>query len=279
MSTAPSIRVPSAAAAGADGRPAGWRSPPRSGQTAKLPVVARADRGRCSSRSWSCIATSLSSGRTSHGNGGWVLFPDATDPRRPTEEILSGGVGHPGRCWSASVSPSSAPRSACCARSASPTGCPGPGSSAASRCCCSSLFTFLFSPGMIPSYLVVKELGLLDTYGALVLPVLVSVVQPRRGARLLPGHPRGAVRGRPARRRGRLRILLRIVLPLSKAVIAVVGLFYAVDVLERCFNAALHRRPRQAGRCRPVLRTYVLQGDTFNAKAMGITVLPASTSL
>ena len=36
------------------------------------------------------------------------------------------------------------------------------------------LLTFLFTPGMIPSYLMVKELGMLDSYGALIAPVLVN---------------------------------------------------------------------------------------------------------
>lgn len=37
-----------------------------------------------------------------------------------------------------------------------------------------ALFTMLFSPGIIPSFLMVKELGLLDSYAALVLPTLMS---------------------------------------------------------------------------------------------------------
>ena len=99
------------------------------------------------------------------------------------------------------------------------------------------LFTMLFTAGIIPNYLLVKQLGLLDTYAALILPGADQRLQPGGDAQLLHEHPAGAARRARIDGASELQILCRIVLPLSKAVLAVIALFYAVGYWNTFFNA------------------------------------------
>ena len=125
------------------------------------------------------------------------------------------------------------------------------------------LLTFLFPPGIIPSYLVVKQLHLLDTYAALILPTALSafnVIIVRGFFMSIPGELTDSARIDGA---GEIRILLRIIMPLSKAVIAVVGLFYAVGYWNAFFNAVLYLSDNQKWPLQLVLRTYVLQGSSL----------------
>ncbi|ONK15394.1 carbohydrate ABC transporter permease [Streptomyces sp. MP131-18] len=122
------------------------------------------------------------------------------------------------------------------------------------------LFTFLFPPSMLPSYLVVKNLGLLDTYWALTLPVAINVfnlVIMRGFFQALPGELYDAARIDGA---GELTVLTRIVLPLSKPVIAVIGLFYAVGYWNSFFHAILYLNDSSDWPLQAVLQTVVTQG-------------------
>ena len=108
------------------------------------------------------------------------------------------------------------------------------------------LGAMIFSPGMIPSYLLVKELGLLNSYAALVLPGLISawnLIIVRNFFMNIPQRADGRRAGR--RRQRRRRSSTSIVLPLSKAVLAVIALFYGVGLWNLFFNA--HALPAGTG--------------------------------
>ena len=93
---------------------------------------------------------------------------------------------------------------------------------------------------------MVKQFDLLDSWWSLILPVLVNafnVIVMRAFFQELPQElfESAAIDGAST-----ATILIKIVLPLSKAVLAVIGLFYAVGVLERLLQrAALHPDHRQ----------------------------------
>lgn len=123
------------------------------------------------------------------------------------------------------------------------------------------LITFLFSPGIIPSYLVVKQLGMLDSYASLVLPTAISAFNVVIVRGFFQNIPRELLDSARIDGAGEWRILGRIVLPLSKAVIAVVGLFYAVSYWNSFFSALLYLSDSQKWPLQLVLRTYVLQGS------------------
>ncbi|MCM2410336.1 MULTISPECIES: carbohydrate ABC transporter permease [unclassified Streptomyces] len=137
-----------------------------------------------------------------------------------------------------------------------------------------ALFTMLFNAGIIPNFLLVKGLGLYDTYAALVMPTLVSafnLVVLRSFFMNLPQELYDAAKVDGA---GDLRILVRIVLPLSKAVLAVISLFYAVTYWNAFFNSLLYLNDSDKWPLPMVLRTYVLQGQSLNSASAGEVLAP-----
>jgi putative aldouronate transport system permease protein len=131
------------------------------------------------------------------------------------------------------------------------------------------LFALLFSPGIIPSYLVVKSLGMLDTYWSLILPVAVNafnVIVLRAFFMELPSEVLESARMDGA---GDLAILFRIVLPLSKAVLAVIGLFYAVAYWNAFFSALLYLNDTAKWPLQLVLRTYVVNQTQLGVDQLG----------
>ena len=91
------------------------------------------------------------------------------------------------------------------------------------------IFTMYFSGGMIPGYLNIKELGLLNSFWSLVLPGLIStynMILMRTFFSSLPEEIEESARIDGA---GEFTILVRIILPLSKAMLATIALFYAVS--------------------------------------------------
>ncbi len=137
-----------------------------------------------------------------------------------------------------------------------------------------ALFTMLINAGIIPNLLLVKGLGLYDTYAALVMPTLVSafnLVVLRSFFMNLPEELYDAAKVDGA---GDFRILVRIVLPLSKAVLAVISLFYAVTYWNAFFNSLLYLNDSDKWPLPMVLRTYVLQGQSLNAASAGEVLAP-----
>lgn len=122
-----------------------------------------------------------------------------------------------------------------------------------------SLFTLLFVPGIIPNYLTVKSLGLLNTYSALILPVMINAFNLVVMRQFFMAIPQELIDSARIDGAGDLRILTTIVLPLSGAVIAVVALFYAVAYWNAFFNALLYLNDNSMWPLQLVLRNYVLQ--------------------
>jgi putative aldouronate transport system permease protein len=141
------------------------------------------------------------------------------------------------------------------------------------------LFTLLFVPGIIPMFLVVKQLGLLDSLWSLILPGALGAfnfVVLRTFFMNVPGELLESARIDGA---SDFTILRRIVMPLSKAVIAVVGLFYAVGFWNAFFNALLYLNDTSKWPVQVILRTYVLQGKSLSADQLGVHPPPQPQSL
>lgn len=139
------------------------------------------------------------------------------------------------------------------------------------------LLTFLIYPGLVPSYLVVTGLGLKNSLLSLILPTAVSVfnlVVVRSFFMGIPAELFDSARIDGASEWG---ILFRIVLPLSKAVIAVVGLFYAVGYWNAFFNAVLYIDDADLWPIQLVLQSYILAGQTPSVTGAAIS-LPGVTA-
>lgn len=129
------------------------------------------------------------------------------------------------------------------------------------------LATMFFSAGIIPNFLLIKGLGLLDSLWALIIPGLISafnMIVIRNFFMNLPGELIEAARIDGA---GEWRVFLQIVLPLSKPVLAVMALFYAVGYWNSYFNALLYINDSEKWPIQVVLQQYVLAGVTIPGSA------------
>ena len=106
------------------------------------------------------------------------------------------------------------------------------------------VFTMYFGGGLIPTFLVVKGLGLLDSRWALILPGLVgtwNMIVMRTSFKAIPPSLEESARIDGA---NDFTILFRIIAPVAKATIAVMILFYAVGHWNSWFNAAIYLTDR-----------------------------------
>ncbi|MFJ7295366.1 carbohydrate ABC transporter permease [Streptomyces collinus] len=187
---------------------------------------------------WIVIVTSLSSKKTITEAGGLVLIPkDITFIAY--QELLSGGqvtraaivsvcVTLAGTLFSMAVSVLAA------------YGLSRSGSLGHRWLLMTLLATMFFGAGLIPTYLLVQSLGLTDTYLALILPSAVSVFNILVLRAFFMGISPELVDSARIDGAGDWRILWQIVIPLSRAVIAVITLFYAVGYWSAWFNASIY---------------------------------------
>ncbi|MFE2429886.1 carbohydrate ABC transporter permease [Streptomyces sp. NPDC059373] len=142
------------------------------------------------------------------------------------------------------------------------------------------LITLLFAPGMIPVYLMVKQMHMLDTYWALIIPSAVSafnIVIVRGFIQAIPQELFDSARMDGA---GEWRIFWSLVLPLSRAVIAVVGLFIAVGYWNNYFGPLLYLNDQTKWPLQLVMRSFVLQNHvTSNSSATPGQAAPPAQSV
>lgn len=138
------------------------------------------------------------------------------------------------------------------------------------------LLTFLLYPGLVPSYLVVTGLGLKNSLWSLILPTAISVFNLVVIRAFFQNIPQDLLDSARIDGAGEFRILARIVLPLSKAVIAVVGLFYAVGYWNVWFNALIYIDDNDKTPIQRVLQSFVLAGQAPNTSGgtVGVTMPP-----
>jgi len=103
-----------------------------------------------------------------------------------------------------------------------------------------AVFTMFFNGGLIPNYVLVNGLGLRNTIWAIVLPNAISVFNLLVMKAFFESLPTELEEAAAVDGLDTYRILLRIVLPLSKAVLATMVLFYAVAFWNSWFSAFLY---------------------------------------
>jgi putative aldouronate transport system permease protein len=224
------------------------------------------------------ISTSLASQKQVILSGGFVLWPDDAN-LAAYRAIFSGGVVSRAVLVSFFITTvGTAISLACTAMLAYALS--RPGSLAHKSLLMVVLLSLLFTPGIIPSYLMVKAMGLLNSYWALIIPTAVNafnVIVMRAFFMELPSEVLESARIDGA---SEARILLRVVLPMSKAVMAVVGLFYAVSYWNAFFNAMLYINDNDKWPLQLVLRTYVVNNAMLGTDQLGSSdTLPPQQSI
>ena len=123
-------------------------------------------------------------------------------------------------------------------------------------------FTMIFSGGLIPTYLLVISLNLYNTMWALILPVAVSawnlIVARTFFQQTIPDELLEATTLDGA---GNTQFFLRVVLPLSKSIIAVMVLFYAVNHWNSYFNALIYLKSAEKYPLQLVLRNILFENS------------------
>ncbi|MDF2670300.1 MAG: transporter permease [Paenibacillus sp.] len=124
------------------------------------------------------------------------------------------------------------------------------------------LFTFLFSAGIIPTYLIVKATGLLNSVWALIIPVLISPWNLIVFSQFFKSIPEELNEAALIDGAGPFTVFGRIILPLSKPALATFGLFYAVSHWNAYFSGILYISNPKLWPIQVLLRQIVVVNDT-----------------
>ena len=129
------------------------------------------------------------------------------------------------------------------------------------------VFTMVFSAGMIPTYLVVKQTGLIDSIWALIVPSMVSVYNFIVMKAFFEGLPNDVFESSRIDGAGEFKILIEIVLPLSLPIIMTIGLYYAVDHWNTYMAAVLYMTSRDKMPLQVILRRLIQSASTQDLNA------------
>lgn len=136
------------------------------------------------------------------------------------------------------------------------------------------LFTMLFQGGLIPTYFIVKELNMIDTLWALMIPGLISAFNLIIMRDFFSSVPFELIESAKIDGAHELTVLIRIVLPLSLPSLAAFGLFYAVGIWNQYFSAIMYINSPEKWPVQVLLRQIVVlaSGGLGDSGSSGETV-------
>ncbi|MFF3023241.1 carbohydrate ABC transporter permease [Gottfriedia sp. NPDC057948] len=124
------------------------------------------------------------------------------------------------------------------------------------------VFTMFFSGGLIPTYLVVKDLGMLNTMWAMIIPKAIAVWNLIVARSFFESSiPNELLEAGKIDGCSNTRFFLKIVLPLSKPIIAVMVLFYAVGNWNSYFDALIYLNDESLYPLQLILRNILIQNQ------------------
>jgi putative aldouronate transport system permease protein len=135
------------------------------------------------------------------------------------------------------------------------------------------LVTILFNPGIIPNYIIVRDLGMINSIWSLIIPVLISgwnVILMKSFFDNIPPELEDAAVIDGCTDLG---TFFRIVLPLSAPALAAFGLFYAVGYWNTFFNAILFINDYAKVPLQVVLRNMLIDSDTTTGGAAAVEMI------
>ncbi|MCR4577832.1 MAG: carbohydrate ABC transporter permease [Clostridiales bacterium] len=122
------------------------------------------------------------------------------------------------------------------------------------------VFTMFFSGGLIPSFLLVKSLGLIDTYASMILPGLVSAYNLTIMRNYFQSLPEEIEESCMIDGAGRMRIFWQFILPLSTPILATVALWLAVGHWNAWFDVLIYISDKDKRTLQVVLRNIIVTG-------------------
>jgi putative aldouronate transport system permease protein len=152
------------------------------------------------------------------------------------------------------------------------------------------LIPFLFQAGLIPTYMVVQKLGLVDSLYAIILPGAISVTNTFVMKGFFEGLPEELEEAARLDGANEIQVLWHVILPLSKPVLMTVSLFYAVALWNEFFSPILYLTDSKLMPLPVLLRNILLAANineyvesdafsnaplqAFKAASVFITMLP-----
>ena len=134
------------------------------------------------------------------------------------------------------------------------------------------IFTMYFSGGMIPSFLLIKNLHMLDTVWALVLPGAISTFNMIITRTAFANIPASLEESAMLDGANDMVVLFRIVIPLSMPTLAVILLYYAVGHWNSWFSAMIYLNTREKYPLQLILREILILSDTDEGFMMSETI-------
>lgn len=126
------------------------------------------------------------------------------------------------------------------------------------------------SGGLIPIYLTIKNVGLLDTFWVMVIPFAVSSYNIIVARTFFNNSiPAGLWEAAQVDGCGTIRYFISIVLPLSKAILAVIGLWTAVGIWNSWFNALIYLTNENLQPLQLILRRLLISNQLLQTQATG----------
>ncbi|MFJ7699320.1 carbohydrate ABC transporter permease [Lysinibacillus fusiformis] len=123
------------------------------------------------------------------------------------------------------------------------------------------VFTMFFSGGLIPTYLLIRDLGMINTFWVMIIPNAVAVWNIIIMRTFFQSIPYELEESAMIDGAGNFRILWSIVLPLSLPVMAVMVLFYAVGHWNSYFQALIYLQDQNKFPLQLILRQILIQGQ------------------
>jgi putative aldouronate transport system permease protein len=134
-------------------------------------------------------------------------------------------------------------------------------------------FTMLFGGGLIPTYMVIKNTGLINTIWVYIIPGIMSVWNMLLVRNFILGIPESLFESARIDGAGELVVIFRIVLPLSTASLVTIGLFYAVDHWNAWWDAYLYVSKTELQPVQLLLRNILAQANLQVRSAATASIL------
>ncbi|HFJ8881402.1 TPA: carbohydrate ABC transporter permease [Enterococcus faecium] len=141
------------------------------------------------------------------------------------------------------------------------------------------VFSMLFSGGMIPTFLVVRSLGLVNSYWAMILPVAVNAMNMiimRNFFQALPDSLEESAKMDGCTDFG---VFFKIMLPLALPSIATISLFYAVTYWNTYMTAILYINDSSKWPIQILLRQIVIVSSGMQAESSAVDVIPPAQTV
>jgi putative aldouronate transport system permease protein len=141
------------------------------------------------------------------------------------------------------------------------------------------VFSMLFSGGMIPTFLVVKSVGLIDSYWSLILPVAINafnLIIMRNFFQALPDSLEESAKMDGCTDLG---VFVKIMLPLALPSIATISLFYAVTYWNTYMTAILYINDSIKWPIQVLLRQIVIVSSGMQAEGSSVDVVPPAQTI